>query len=1251
MLAPPSQPLLRDFIEIPDPRATSDSDYVLKLADGISDAEQTINEYVIPPSLADNFDQALGLISTALSSGASRAAYLHGSFGSGKSHFMAVLHALLRGDRAARDRDEFAPLLARHDSWLAGRKFLLLPYHLIGAKSLEQRVLGGYVEQVRRLHPDAPIPAVHRTDALLEQSRRLREQIGDEAFIAGLPQGEDEWGDSWDPAQLDAAFAAAFDDDGRRRLVRDLLGTWQQGFFRNAMEDAEGFVSLDRGLTEIAQHAKDLGYDALVLFLDELILWLANSIGDQQFVAREIQKITNFVEGSDARRPIPVVTFIARQRDLRDLVGHEVTGASELGFQDTLNLASGRFDVITLEDRNLPEITRQRLLKRIGGDGGPADQAITEAFERLRRVRDDVWTTLLGTDTGSGADLESFRKTYPFSPAFVSTLVHVSSALQRSRTGLKLMRQLLMDRRDDLRLGELIPLGDLFDVLRRGGDQPFTERLKAEFETAQKLYEGKLRPYLLDRHRLTDDDLAAARHGGTPNRELAGRIRAFTGEDRLVKTLILSALAPSVPALRNLTPRKLSALNHGSITSTVPGGEVGQVRRRIEDWASRFGEIKMLDGDGVRLDLIGVDVESVLNNVRHLNTPGNWRVLVKRLLWKELDVAETNQDCDQATLVWRGSRRSVEMIYGNVRDEKDLRDDAFHPFVPTAWRIVVDYPFDDGGYHPSDDRSRVQQLRSRFTDQVLCWIPASLTTARQADLGRLVVLDNLLSGHRFDAAAKHLSEDDRRRAHATLTSQRDALLVAVTGVLKQAYGLATKKPEDVVPTYDEHLITLSNGPTPTLPVGARLADALRDVADQLLQQQYPAHPDFDPDRRGEALKPADLRTVLEYVRRAVEAPDGRTEVEKKDRAVVRRIANPLLLGEMHEAAFVLGRHWVEHFQRRAGQEGIDGDLRVADLLRWLDDPRPQGLDPLVAQLVLASFAEQTDRTWIRRGGGVVTPQPELTAITGELALRAPQRPDPADWTAARERAMHLFGFMPPDLARGRLVAMFVQDLSKRARLHRNAAHRLVEELEHQGPRIGLDPRSGDWPRLRTAQVAADLLDGLDSRHQDIDIVRQLARAELGGPPQRAGRSIRSAEEVGHALREAPWDTFGLLTELDERWTAEATEILTALRQALRDDELTTPLAGALGKARSRANDLLRRATRRAPRPTLEQPPVAPPEGGHLDLTLTPAGAGPEEHGAAVLASDDDFDSVVETIRALARQHPGRRIELRWRMLP
>ena len=49
--------------------------------------------------------------------------------------------------------------------WAAGSS---VPLYLLGAKSLEQRVFGRYIDYVQVLHPEATIPAVHRSDALLD---------------------------------------------------------------------------------------------------------------------------------------------------------------------------------------------------------------------------------------------------------------------------------------------------------------------------------------------------------------------------------------------------------------------------------------------------------------------------------------------------------------------------------------------------------------------------------------------------------------------------------------------------------------------------------------------------------------------------------------------------------------------------------------------------------------------------------------------------------------------------------------------------------------------------------------------------------------------------------------------------------------------------------------------------------------------------------------------------------------------------
>src|SRR6266567_3958102 len=130
--------LLRDVIDIPE-RAGAE-DYVLRLTDSVDSGAvaRTLSDYVVTPALIEAFDTALGLVADSIRSGISRGAFLTGSFGSGKSHFMAVLYTLLRHESAARDKAELQPVIARHDDVLRDSNVLPLAYHMLGAKSLEQ---------------------------------------------------------------------------------------------------------------------------------------------------------------------------------------------------------------------------------------------------------------------------------------------------------------------------------------------------------------------------------------------------------------------------------------------------------------------------------------------------------------------------------------------------------------------------------------------------------------------------------------------------------------------------------------------------------------------------------------------------------------------------------------------------------------------------------------------------------------------------------------------------------------------------------------------------------------------------------------------------------------------------------------------------------------------------------------------------------------------------------------------------------
>src|SRR6185437_8549418 len=179
---------------------------------------------------------------------------------------------------------------------------------------------------------------------------------------------------------------------------------------------------------------------------------------------------------------------------------------------------------------------------------------------------------------------QMFRKVYPFSPALMQTLIAVSSVLQRERTALKVMRQLLVDQRDTLQVGDLVPVGDLFDVVAHG-DEAFSPEMAIHFENAKRLYHQKLLP-LLEKQHGRKEELEKLPF------EDPKRI-GFRNDDRLIKTLLLAALVPQVESLRSLNAERLAALNHGTIRTPIPGREGQEVLRRCRQWAASVGEIRI----------------------------------------------------------------------------------------------------------------------------------------------------------------------------------------------------------------------------------------------------------------------------------------------------------------------------------------------------------------------------------------------------------------------------------------------------------------------------------------------------------------------------------------------------------------------------------------------------------------------------------------------------------------------------------
>ncbi len=285
-----------------------------------------------------------------------------------------------------------------------------------------------------------------------------------------------------------------------------------------------------------------------------------------------------------------------------------------------------------------------------------------------------------------GADEAAFRLTYPFSPALVSTLRELASVMQRERTALKVMQQMLVDRRDTLTVDDVIPVGDSFDYIVQGRE-PWTRR--------PPRCSGP-------RRRCTGTSCGRSCWPRTtsPRRTPPGPGRlpaGFRADDRLAKTLLLSAVAPKVPALKELTAARLASLNHGSIRSPLPGSEAGVVLGKVREWNRRVPEIHV-GGDPrnpvIRVQLSDVDYESVVENAKGEDNDGRRRELIKELVRDALGVTARDPDVFGVyahPVIWRGSRRSVDLVFGNVRDAGWLTEEHFRA-RPGTWRLVVDYP-------------------------------------------------------------------------------------------------------------------------------------------------------------------------------------------------------------------------------------------------------------------------------------------------------------------------------------------------------------------------------------------------------------------------------------------------------------------------------------------------------------------------------------------------------------------------------
>ncbi|MEU2263609.1 hypothetical protein ABZ557_25795 [Streptomyces sp. NPDC019645] len=673
---------------------------------------------------------------------------------------------------------------------------------------------------------------------------------------------------------------------------------------------------------------------------------------------------------------------------------------------------------------------------------------------------------------------------------------------------------------------------------------------------------------------------------------------------------------------------------------------------------------------------------------------------LKDQLWRELGIQDTQPFVCERDVVWRGTKRTVEFIFGNVRDTH-LPDDEFAPQQPGNLRIVFDYPFDDGDHGPVDDLQRVDRLRrAGRTEPTLVWLPDFFSEQTSRQLGRLLKINYLLERDRLDEHTATRPAEERAQIRNQLKASRDNISGHLTEALLQLYGINRAEPEIVGATVPDgqHLVSLLPGFTRTRPEpSVGFEQNLLLLADGMFAARYPKHPDFDPRLTRKAVTVRELKTTMEWIARAMEDGSRRVVVESHQLPVVRKIVHALGLGEVHDGPLNVSNDWRLRINKKAAESPDTGDdLAVETIREWITDLGYEGLDRNVTNLIIATYALLDDRTWIYQTQ-VVPQAPELDRIVPGYGLRAVTLPDEDTFATALRRAGAVFGQSMSPVLFARNVARLAAQVRAVAEEHRMAVGETRTLLQDNAVRLGLEgPGGADAPRLKSTKAAADLIARLLRTTDATLLTNELADATYEVTDREIGAALKQAPEVLRVLRtlrDTRWSDLDMVRELasrDDGVGDRARRLLDTVRRAANAHEEDESLVPVLDSLQESAVALMREATRLAqaarpveptPRtepsaedvrltehgtPSVPSVPTVPEEPGGEATAPGPARQDPRVRYAAEPADPPaayvieptrlemtlaaTVDGLSADIRRFLTAHPGTRVQVTWQVI-
>jgi hypothetical protein len=1044
---------IREVFELP----TTIPSCIVKIQDFDDEGtlQENIRDYVITDTVAAEMERLMDrVVASCVRHEAGEGHYLHGSFGSGKSHFMAILGLILENNPAiwTKDHPAIRAIQERHGVWLAEHPLLVVPVYMLGQATLQAACYNAANQRLEKL--GKPPCEFSDADKVIASFRADARRYGEVVFR----QFQEATGIS----QTRFDKLAAGDQESRDNLARRVLAYRDPSRTERVQLYPDKFSD---GMAALTRHAQAHGFYGVTFLVDELILYLTGKAGREYL--DEFNDLVALADNSALDRAVPLWVIVAKQRNIAETVPDDT---SQQHVHDAMEHHKDRFPETTeLADTELVPIVQERVLRVRTGMGKPLQKAIDETLSALSK---DVRETLLHDLTP-----EDFRHVHPFHPALIRTLIDVSARLSRERAAIRLLYELLIVRHPELPIGSLVPYASLFDAVflpegLAGGSR--NEELAAVHQT----YYERLAPLIND---------------------LYGQSEQARRADLIVKTVLLCGLSRTMRDA--VTVERVLHLNYEDLRGRTPFGSYQAIAQVLADLDNRSELVSFTpNATNPALGVVsitlasGAQLSDVLKRV-----PVNWRQrldaftgLIKELLGKPIQ----NSEIPNYERLWRGSRRRGRVRFANVA-ELSLNDMTVAN--GDVFTLFIDYPFDLSApigsavavtYTQADDQKVIERALTRLPPvPVGFWLPAEFTADDLRDLEDYArMLEVEASPHQY---LEEYGRTQRQELETQLVSQRRTKARVLRDRLLNLY----KGPGSSVRFLDPSI-------TPSLDVET-MELALDRIADAVCDRLHPHHPRFPIEANQRA-----LRRLLEDFLVPAALGNGSVPRNPELDGWLTRLGEPLELAERGAQNWTLRPHsrYLNKLEELATGKRVEADKVRRGLVEAFGFNRDL-CDTFLLYLIRG-----------RGYRALRGPQPvadvDYGALEG-LVLERGERLAVHEWAQVKEFIQNTWGIRPPttELTVAAQDQLWRQ-LNAAARGIRNELDRARQQLS-KALIVALVPLD-QAPRL--AVLDAAIAFNFEAMREDIDPYDGLKMLLNWQPDQPNATREKAADQIARRMR-------------------------------------------------------------------------------------------------------------------------------------